>query len=80
MHIQKTGVLTGFVLAKEHCILLFDVFWHITFTSLFTNNPPLDNRQNSKLVLCIKKTSTLNTFVTGAVTKWILQSQGKAGV
>lgn len=66
-------------LAKEHFILLFDVSWHIML-SLFTNNPPLDNRQSSELVLCIKKTSTLNIFITGAVTKCIVQSQRKAGV
>lgn len=66
-------------LAKEHYVLLFDVSWHIML-SLFTNNPPLDNRQNSKLILCIKKTSTLNTFITEAVTKCIVQSQGKASV
>lgn len=64
-------------LAKEHYVLLFDVSWHIML-SLFTNNPPLDNRQNSKLILCIKK--TLNTFITEAVTKCIVQSQGKASV
>lgn len=66
-------------LAKEHYILLFHVFWHVVL-SLFTNNPPLDNRQNSKLILCIKKTTTLNTSITGAVTKCILQSQEKASV
>lgn len=66
-------------LAKEHYILLFHVFWHVML-SLFTNNPPLDNRQNNKLILCIKKTTALNTFITGAVTKCILQSQEKASV
>lgn len=66
-------------LAKESYILLFDVFWHMVL-SLFANNPPRDTRQNSKLILCIKKMTTLNTFITGAVTKCILQSQEKASV
>lgn len=65
--------------AKEHSILPFDVFWHVML-SLFTKNPPTDNRRNSKLILCIKKTTTLNTFITGAVAKCMLQSQEKASV